>query len=134
MPSDRCMSGWLPVLSCLVAPSVTLAYCGQTVGWIKMPVGMEVGHGLGHIVLDEDPAPLPKNGTAPQFWAHVYSGQTAGWIKMPVGMEVGYGPSHIVLDGDPTPPPRKWAQPSSTFRPMFIAAKLLDGSRCHLVS
>jgi len=38
--------------------SVTLVYCGQTVGWIKMPPGMEVGLGSCHIVLDEDPAPL----------------------------------------------------------------------------
>ena len=26
-------------------------YCGQTVGWIKMPLGMEVDLGPGHIVL-----------------------------------------------------------------------------------
>ena len=31
-------------------------YCGQTAAWIKMPLGMEVGFGPGHIVLDEDPA------------------------------------------------------------------------------
>ena len=30
-----------PVLS--VCLSVTLVYCGQTVGWIKMPLGTEVG-------------------------------------------------------------------------------------------
>jgi len=42
------------VLSCL---SVTLVYCGQTVGWIKMPRGTEVGLGPGDIVLDGDPAP-----------------------------------------------------------------------------
>jgi len=29
---------------------------GQTVGWIKMPLGKEVGLGPGHIVLDGDPA------------------------------------------------------------------------------
>jgi len=33
----------------------TLVYCGQTAGWIKMPLGTEVGHGPGHVVLDEDP-------------------------------------------------------------------------------
>ena len=27
-------------------------YCGQTVGWIKMPLGTEVGLGLIDIVLD----------------------------------------------------------------------------------
>jgi len=64
-----------------------------------MKLGMEVGLGPGHIVLDGDPAPLPKRGTAPpQFSAHVCCGQMAGWIKMPHGMEVGLGPGHIVLD------------------------------------
>jgi len=46
---------------CLSVLSVTLVYCGQTVRWIKMPVGIEVGIGLGHIVLDGNPAP-PKKG------------------------------------------------------------------------
>ena len=61
-------------------------YCGQTVGWIKMALGMEVGLGPGHIVLDGDPAPpQKKGGTEPHhFSAHVCCGQTAGWIKMPL--------------------------------------------------
>jgi len=41
--------------------SVTLAYCGQTVGWIKMKLGVQVGIGPGHIVLDGDPASPPPN-------------------------------------------------------------------------
>jgi len=43
-------------------------HCGQTAGWIKMALGIEVGVGPGHIVLDGDLAPLPKNGgRAPNF-------------------------------------------------------------------
>jgi len=57
MLSDRC-----PLMSCL---SVTLVYCGQTVGGIKMKLGMQVGLGPGHIVLDGDPAPLPKKRAKP---------------------------------------------------------------------
>ena len=53
-----------PVLFVL---TVTLVYCGQTVGWIKVKLGMQVGLGPGHIVLDGDPAPLPQRGTAPIF-------------------------------------------------------------------
>jgi len=34
-------------------------YCGQTVAWIKMPLGTDVGLGLRDIVLDGDQAPLP---------------------------------------------------------------------------
>jgi len=44
---------------CLVGLSVTLVYCGQTVGRIKMKLGTEVGLGPGHTVLDGDPAPPP---------------------------------------------------------------------------
>jgi len=36
-----------------------LVYCGQTVGWTKMKLGMEVGLGSGHIVLDGDPVRSP---------------------------------------------------------------------------
>ena len=43
-------------------------YCGQTAAWIKMRLGMEVGLGPGHVVLDGDPAPPPQKGdTAPIF-------------------------------------------------------------------
>jgi len=62
---------------------------GQTSGCIKMPLGMEVGLSPGNIVVDGDPAPLPKKGRSPQFSAHVYCGQTAAWIKMPIGVEIG---------------------------------------------
>jgi len=64
--------------------------------------------------------------------AHVYCGQTAGWIKMALGMEVGLGLVHIVLDGDTAPLSKKGAEPPN-FWPIFIVAKWLDASRCHLV-
>jgi len=37
-------------------------FCGQTAGWIRMPLGTEVGLGPRDIVLDGDPAP-PRKGT-----------------------------------------------------------------------
>jgi len=40
---------------------------------MKVPLGMEVDLGPGHIVLDRDPAP-PKTGHSPHFSAHVYCG------------------------------------------------------------
>jgi len=51
-------------LSCL---SVMLVYCGQRVGWIKMPLGTETGLRLGDIVLDGDSAPLRKGAQHPTF-------------------------------------------------------------------
>ena len=82
MLSDHCLSV-SPV--CL---SMTLVYCGHTVGWIKMPLGMEVGLVPGHIVLDGDTGiqlPLPERGTAtalhPTFSAYVYCGQTVAHLS-----------------------------------------------------
>jgi len=65
MLSDRCLSVLL----------VTLVYCGQTIGCVKMKLGMEVELGPGHIVSDGDPAhpsasspPKKRGGTgAPTF-------------------------------------------------------------------
>ena len=97
MLSDRCLS------VCPVCLSVTFVYCGQTVGWIKMKLGMQVGLDPGHIVLDGDPAPPPLQGDSHQFSANVRCGKTAGWTKMPLGMEVRLGPGNFVFDGDPAP-------------------------------
>ena len=55
----------------------------------------------------------------------------AAWLKMSLGMEVGLGPGDFVLDGDPNPLPKRGAEPPN-FRPMFIVAKRLDGSRRYL--
>jgi len=58
-------------------------------GWIKMPLGEKVGLDPSDIVLDGDPAPLPRKGAEPPIFAasaHVCCGQTAAWMKMPLGM------------------------------------------------
>jgi len=50
--------------------SVTLVYCGQVVGPIKMKLGMQVGLDPGHILLHVDPGPPPPKGhSPPQFSA-----------------------------------------------------------------
>jgi len=92
MLSDCC-------LSCL---SVTFLYCGQTVGWIKMKLGTEVGLGPGHIVLDGDRAPPQKGAQQPHLSApYAVAKRLDGSIKMPLRREVDLGPGDIVLDGDP---------------------------------
>jgi len=53
---------------CPVCLSVMLVYCGQTVGRIKMKLGMQVGLGPGHIVLDGTQLPLPKGGRSPPIF------------------------------------------------------------------
>jgi len=119
---------------------ITLVYCGQTVGRIKMKLGMQVGLGRVHIVLDGDHAPcFPKGGTAlPQFSAykfsaHIYCGQTPGWIKMALGTEAGLSTGDFVLDWGLSLSPKRERSPLPNFRPISIVAKRLDTSRCHLV-
>jgi len=95
--------GQLSVLSCLSVCDVGVLW--QTAGWIKMPLGMEVGLGRGHIVLCEDPAvPLPgKEHSPPQFSAVSFVAKRLdGWRCHVVG-EVGLGLGDIVVDEDPSP-------------------------------
>ena len=40
-------------------------YCDQTAGWMKLILGMVVCLSQGEFVLDGDPAPFPKRGSAP---------------------------------------------------------------------
>ena len=62
-------------------------------GWIKMPLGTEVGLDPGHIMLDGDPALLREGAQPPDsILTHVCCGQTAGRIKMPLGTKVGLDP------------------------------------------
>jgi len=82
-------------------------YCGQTAGWIKMVLGMEVGLSPGDFVLDGDPPP-------PQFSAHFYCGQTAAWITMPLGTEICLSPNDCVRCG-PSSPPQKWGRAPPQF-------------------
>jgi len=95
-------------------------HCGQTAGWTKMPLGMEIDLVPGDFLFDGDPAPPQKKRHSPtQFLAHVYCDQTAGWIKIRQSC-VRWGRSS----------PLKSTQPPS-FQFMFIVAKWLDGWRRH---
>ena len=83
-----------------------MVHCGQMVGWIKMKLGMHVGLGPGHIVLDGNPAPHPQRGTAPNF-RPICCGQMACMDQDATwhGAGGGPGPGDLVLDGDPAPSP-----------------------------
>jgi len=86
-----------------------------------MKLGMQVGIGPGHIVLDGDPAPPPQRGTAPtQFSAHICCGQMAVWIKMPLGMKLGLSPGDFVLDGDTALPSQKGGRAASAMFGPFL--------------
>jgi len=100
-----------PMLSnrCLACLSVTLVYYGQTVGWIKMPLGTEVGLGPGHIVLDGHPALLMERGIAAPTFVVYRRRQTCvhksrgpcllwpnSWMNQDTfGTDIGIGPGDV---------------------------------------
>ena len=69
------------------APSPIFGPClCQTAGWIKMALGVAVGFGPGHIVLDGDPTPPPQKGGRPPssfgpflLWSNGWMHQNATW-------------------------------------------------------
>ena len=71
-------------LSCLSCPVSKVGVLCQTVGQIKMKLGMQVGLGTGHTVLDRDPGHFPKGAQPPIFgayllWPNGSIGQDATW-------------------------------------------------------
>jgi len=87
------------------------ACCGQVVGWIKTPLGMESGLRPGRILLDADPAPpLWQGAHQPHFSADVYYGPMSGWIRIPRGTEVSLDPGDILCQMGDQFPPRKGGQ------------------------
>jgi len=92
-----------------------------------MKLGMKVGLGPGHIVLDEDPAP-PKGPHLPIFsscllWPNGWMDQDDIWY-----MEVDLGPGDTVLDGNSGPPKRGPAPP--LFGPCYCAQTVAHLSYC----
>ena len=85
--------------------------CGQTAGWIKIPLGAEVGLSRGDFVLDGDPAPLPKKGVEPPIfspfllWPNGWMNQDATWYGRRPRPRL-----HCARWG-PSLPRKKWAQP-----------------------
>ena len=129
MLSVRCLS---------VCLSVTFVHCGQTVRRIKTKLGMQVGLGPGHIVLDGvhgDPAPPPPKGHSPQFSAHLLrsNGCSLHGSRLSLGMEIGLVQATLCQMGTQDPFPKRGRSPLPNFWPISIVAKRLDGSRCHLV-
>jgi len=74
--------GWRVPLGKEVRLGPVHVYCGQTAGWIKMPLVMEVGLGPGNTVLDGDPAPpSPKGHVRSPLFDRVYCGQMVAHLS-----------------------------------------------------
>jgi len=107
-------------------------YCDQTTGWIKMALGMEVGLGPRHIVLDGDPAPLPKKGDSSSIFGPFLLCPN-GCMNQEATCNGGRPqPIRLTVFDVTQPPSQKGAEPPNV-RPTSIVAKRLHGSRCHMV-
>ena len=94
-----------------------------------MALGMEVGLGPGHIVLDEPQLLSPKKGEKPPIF-----GPFLLWPNGSMHQDATfYGgrpqPRRLCVRWGPSPPSPK----GGGDRPISIVAKRLDASRCHLV-
>jgi len=88
-------------------------HCGQTAGWIKMALGIEVGY----VVLDWDPAPLPKKGCgAPLPIFGPFLLWRNGWMHQDTTRYEGRPqPRRVCVWWGPSPLPKKGAAPYPQF-------------------
>jgi len=88
-------------------------YCGQTAGWIKIPLGMKVGLSQGDFVLDGDPAPLHQKGAeplSPIFGPYLL--RLNGWMHQDATWYGGRPqPRGLCVRWDPATPSPKKAEP-----------------------
>jgi len=129
---QNCSPYAIGLLSCLSVLSVTLVYCGQTVGQIKMKLGMQVGLGPGHIVLGEDLAHPPRKGYSPPIFGP-YLLQPNGCMDQDA---TWFGarprPRRLCVRWGPRCPSQKRGRSPQIFGPCFFVAKQLDGSKWYL--
>jgi len=91
-------------------------HCGQTVGQIKMKLGMQLGLGPGHIVLDGDPAALPQRAQPPIFGPYLL--RPNGCMDQDA---TSYGARPLCVRWGPrSPSPKRGQSPTHNFWPMFI--------------
>jgi len=94
--------------------------CGQTAEWVKMPLGMEVGLGPGHIVLDGDPVPQKRGHSPPPNFQPMSVVANNGWMDQ----DTWYGgmprPRPHCVRWGPISPPKKGHSP-----PLFGPCLLL---------
>jgi len=101
---------------------------GQRAGWIKMPLGMLVGLGPCHVVLDGDLATRKEHNSPPLF-----SAQCLLWPLLPISATADF-----LLDNPVLRDRRVVCMPvclsvCPSVMLVFVA-KRLDRSRCQLVS
>jgi len=107
-------------------------YCGQTAGWIKMPLGTEIDLHPGGFVLDGDPAHLPKKGRSPPIFGPCLLYPNCWMDQDDTWHGGGPWPRQHCVRWNPAFP-QKGGGAAPNFRPMSIVVKRLYVSGYHLV-
>jgi len=106
--------------SCPVCPiylSVMYVHCGQTVGRIKMKLGMQVGLDPDHILLDRDSTPRAWKGVKPPPIFGPYLLQRNGWMDQDANCYGGRShPRRLCVRLGPSSPNQKRGR-----SPQFLA-------------
>jgi len=93
------------------------------VGWIKMPLGTEVGVSPGDIVLDGDPAPPKIENSTPTFWP---MSVVAKWLPISATAELLSPPHHNCFTAlFPRPP--GWAGARRELLDFMVQRKINGG-------
>jgi len=117
---------------CAVCLSVTLVYYGQTVGRIKTKLGMQVGLGPGHTVLDGDQPPPPLKGHSPPIFGP-YLLRPNSFMDQDANRHGARPRSRrLCVRWGRCSPPQKAGEAPPNFRPMFIVSKRLNRSIWYL--
>ena len=103
-------------------PNFRPVYCGQTAGWIKMALGMEVGLSPADFLLDGDTVPLPKRSEPHTqifgpclLWPN-------GWMDQDATSHEGRPqPRRLCVRWGPSPLPKKKVEPPPAGPPQFSA-------------
>jgi len=96
-------------------------YCGQTAGWIKVALGIEVGLGPTRLCKMGTQLPSPKVGQIlPIFSPFLLWPNGCGWMHQGATWHGGRPqPRQVCVKWGPSPTPQKWAEPP-IFSPRFL--------------
>ena len=89
--------------------------CGQMAGWIKMPLGMEVGLDPSDLVLDGDPysSPPQKGGQSPPIFGPCLQLSPNGWMDPDATCNGGRPrPRQLCVTWGPSSPRKKGTAPA----------------------
>jgi len=109
-------------------PNFRPVYCGQTVGWMKLVLGKDVGRSPGDFVLDGDLVPFTQKGAEPPspiFGPFLLCPN--GWMHQDATRYGGMPhPRRVCVRWGPSPPSQKGVGAPSSILRVEVRISILD--------